>query len=146
MLIALLENDQILKVDQLQNLYPGYQFPDSGPDSLWLAERSLRLVNTSLPHDPATQRLDTVLPYITDNIVYNVVVTQMSEYEIQLATEAQATVIREKRNQLLLASDWTQLLDSPVDQTVWASYRQQLRDISLQENFPWVVTWPEPPF
>lgn len=36
--------------------------------------------------------------------------------------------MRIRRNALLVASDWTQLLDVPVDQTAWATYRQALRD------------------
>jgi hypothetical protein len=41
--------------------------------------------------------------------------------------------IREKRNGLLFASDWTQTLDAPLTaekKAEWAAYRQQLRDIT----------------
>lgn len=51
-----------------------------------------------------------------------------------------------KRNQLLIASDWTQLPDVPqITKDMWTSYRQQLRDISNQPGFPEQVTWPQPP-
>lgn len=36
--------------------------------------------------------------------------------------------LRHRRNELLDESDWTQVLDSPVDREAWAEYRQQLRD------------------
>lgn len=36
--------------------------------------------------------------------------------------------LRNKRNQLLAESDWTQVDDSPVDKRAWAAYRQELRD------------------
>jgi hypothetical protein len=50
-----------------------------------------------------------------------------------------------ERNQLLRDSDWTQLPDTPGDKAAWAAYRQQLRDISLQPEYPYQVTWPEAP-
>lgn len=52
---------------------------------------------------------------------------------------------RQERNTLLAASDWTQVADAPVDQAAWATYRQDLRDITSQETFPNEVTWPVPP-
>ena len=56
-----------------------------------------------------------------------------------------AAKVREQRNKLLAASDWTQLADAPVDKAVWATYRQALRDIPSQAGFPWEVTWPTKP-
>ncbi len=53
--------------------------------------------------------------------------------------------IRAIRNQKLLECDWTQVADSPVDILLWKTYRQQLRDISNQPEFPWVVEWPIAP-
>lgn len=53
--------------------------------------------------------------------------------------------IRNKRNYLLDKSDWTQVDDSPVDKIAWATYRQQLRDITLQTGFPTDVVWPTAP-
>lgn len=53
-----------------------------------------------------------------------------------------------KRNQLLLDSDWTQLPNNPLtpeQQTAWATYRQQLRDITSQPGYPTNVVWPVQP-
>jgi hypothetical protein len=36
------------------------------------------------------------------------------------------------RNAKLAQSDWTQLPDTPVDKTSWATYRQALRDLPAQ--------------
>jgi hypothetical protein len=61
---------------------------------------------------------------------------------------AQAERIRTDRNQRLAASDWTQVPDAVnagISIDAWASYRQQLRDVTAQPGFPWDVTWPEPP-
>ena len=52
---------------------------------------------------------------------------------------------RDKRNLLLLESDWSQLPDSPVDASVWATYRQELRDLPSQEGFPDTIVWPVKP-
>jgi len=55
------------------------------------------------------------------------------------------TPIRQQRNALLAASDWTQVADAPVDQAAWAAYRQSLRDITQQSGFPDEVAWPTMP-
>jgi len=52
---------------------------------------------------------------------------------------------RNKRNQLLTATDWTQIADAPVDKAAWATYRQALRDIPQQEGFPDNIIWPTQP-
>lgn len=52
---------------------------------------------------------------------------------------------REHRDELLAASDWTQVSDAPVDQAAWATYRQALRDIPEQEGFPSEIAWPAKP-
>lgn len=56
--------------------------------------------------------------------------------------------IKRNRNSLLLSSDWTQLPNNPLTlevQTLWATYRQQIRDITLQPSYPTNVLWPTPP-
>jgi hypothetical protein len=57
----------------------------------------------------------------------------------------QATSVRNQRTQLLKDCDWTQIADSTADKTAWATYRQQLRDITGQAGFPWTITWPDAP-
>lgn len=54
--------------------------------------------------------------------------------------------IKKKRNALLLESDWTQVLDSPLSaekKAEWAVYRQALRDITNQD--PNLVVFPDKP-
>lgn len=62
--------------------------------------------------------------------------------KLQAAEDKEA---RAKRNQLLAASDWTQVFDAPVDRTAWAVYRQELRDITSQAGFPKTINWPVAP-
>lgn len=56
-----------------------------------------------------------------------------------------AETVRQNRNNLLTASDWTQIADSPVNKEAWATYRQALRDVPAQAGFPWNIDWPEKP-
>ena len=52
------------------------------------------------------------------------------------------------RSNLLSGCDWTQTADSPLSdekKAQWAEYRQKLRDITKQENWPNAPEWPLPP-
>jgi hypothetical protein len=57
----------------------------------------------------------------------------------------QAASVRRQRTEKLNDCDWTQIADSTADKTAWATYRQQLRDITGQTGFPWTITWPDAP-
>lgn len=59
--------------------------------------------------------------------------------------EALAAQVRSQRDGLLKESDWTQVADAPVNQTAWAAYRQELRDITDQDGFPVDINWPVKP-
>jgi hypothetical protein len=53
-----------------------------------------------------------------------------------------------KRQRLLYASDWTQIPNGPLtaeQQTAWATYRQELRDVPQQSGYPYNVVWPVAP-
>jgi len=53
--------------------------------------------------------------------------------------------VKSQRNQLLSASDWTQLPDVPLaTKDAWATYRQALRDITNQPD-PFTIQWPAQP-
>jgi Phage tail assembly chaperone protein len=60
--------------------------------------------------------------------------------------DAQAAVVKGRRNVLLIATDWTQLPDAPItNKDAWAQYRQALRDITTQSGYPVNVVWPTSP-
>ena len=69
----------------------------------------------------------------------------MKHSQAELESIVQSANARKRRNKLLSASDWTQVIDAPVDQAAWATYRQALRDISAQAGFPATVVWPTQP-
>jgi hypothetical protein len=57
------------------------------------------------------------------------------------------SIVRCGRNEKLSASDWTDTLSARARLgeerfTTWQTYRQALRDITLQED-PYAVIWPE---
>lgn len=51
-----------------------------------------------------------------------------------------------RRYSLLVASDFSQLPDVPIEnKEAWSIYRQQLRDITEQPGYPTQVVWPVAP-
>lgn len=68
--------------------------------------------------------------------------TEQQKYDVAAAQ------IKKKRNILLYESDWTQIPNNPLtteQQQEWASYRQQLRDITNQPGYPYDIVFPTPP-
>lgn len=61
------------------------------------------------------------------------------------ANDRKAVEVRAERNIKLSETDWTQIADATADKQAWATYRQALRNISTQAEFPNNVTWPTQP-
>jgi hypothetical protein len=56
--------------------------------------------------------------------------------------------VRNDRNSGLSQCDWTQMPDTQLSaeqKSAWGAYRQALRDVPAQSNFPWEVVWPAKP-
>ena len=68
----------------------------------------------------------------------------IDEWVSEVIASALST-IRNIRNGLLSACDWTQMPDAPVNAKAWAKYRQELRDLPATITDPNSVEWPEPP-
>ena len=84
-------------------------------------------------------------PFPVGSTYEGVVVHSVSSVVDDTPTDEEIYAARQERNALLVASDWTQVADAPVDQAAWAAYRQELRDVTSQETFPSEVTWPVAP-
>lgn len=69
------------------------------------------------------------------------IIAEMESVKLGLPWET----LRNQRNLLLAACDWTQLPDAPVDAVVWADYRQQLRDLPQNTIDPNNPVWPTEP-
>lgn len=62
--------------------------------------------------------------------------------------EVRVTEAKAERYARLLACDWVvaKALEAKTDiPAEWQKYRQDLRDITLQEGFPTTINWPLPP-
>lgn len=70
--------------------------------------------------------------------------------EIAAELEDKKSLMRDKRRRKLILSDWTQLSDSPLNDSKkaeWVTYRQALRDLTKHTNWPNLEEsdWPELP-
>ena len=132
-------------IPQLRASHPNVSFPANLTNEL-LAEWGMYVVTpTPMPND-YTKNISEGTPTLIDGVYYKSWnQTSATEEEISYRLENQWELIRIERNQLLAECDWTQLSD--VSQTIkdlWTIYRQQLRDITNQQN-PFNIEWPVKP-
>jgi len=132
-------------IKELREAYPNVSLPAELSDEM-LADWDVYVVTpTTMPND-YTKNITEGTPVLTDGVYYqNWIQINASESEINYRLENQWEEIRLIRNELLKESDWTQLSD--VSQTIkdlWTVYRQELRNITNQEN-PFNIEWPVKP-
>jgi|LakMenEpi03Aug12_release.lakeMendotaPanAssembly.Ray.scaffolds.fasta_scaffold262137_4 ribosomal protein S18 acetylase RimI-like enzyme len=66
----------------------------------------------------------------------------------QLLFDEAASKVKQERQQLLATTDWTDTVSASTrleNYNAWQFYRQQLRDITTQEGYPFNVIWPTQP-
>ena len=97
--------------------------------------------------DPLTQRIETSAApsFIGDKWVLTRKIEEQTSQQIVDNLANKSAQVRALRNKRLVASDWTQIADAPIDKDLWAKYRQALRDVTEQSGFPWSVEWPVAP-
>ena len=147
MLIAKVEDGQVINVSDYRDMFPNTSFPASGPDAEFLEANSCMTVTVWKAYDQLTEKLVSVVPYIESNTVYTIDVEPLTPEEIASNTESQWSKIRSQRDTLLAACDWTQLPDVPLDteqKQDWVVYRQALRDVTSQAD-PYNIEWPVAP-
>lgn len=144
MKIAIIQDNQIIQHGEHIVLFPNVSFPINHIDSEWLTENNAVLVN-SYKTTSDDEKLLFVEPYLDGSEVYDVQVVQKNQTDLDTEIAQTADIARYGRNSLLKDSDWTQTPDAPVDKSAWLVYRQALRDITLQEGFPFNIFWPEKP-
>lgn len=123
-------------------------FSANGPNDQFLEDMGYVKVNTFKQHNTDIEKLVSCEPYLEDGWVYTVRVETKTEEELSIEREILGNKIRIQRNNLLSQSDWTQLNDTPLSDSKkqeWSLYRQALRDITLQEEFPHNIVWPISP-
>jgi hypothetical protein len=149
---ALIQNGSVVKypytIDELKQSSPNTSFPTALPPERLADYGVFTVVSTGAQYDQRTQVAESAgCAYNADRQRWETAwsVRDKTADEMQADTAAEATKVRAQRNQKLAESDWTQVLDAPVDKAAWATYRQALRDITAQPGFPWTVTWPNEP-
>lgn len=98
-------------------------------------------------YDPVREACIEVTPIFTDRWEQSWNIKPLTDSEIEANIETRWTEIRSERDSLLSKCDWTQLPDVPFveeDKQKWAIYRQELRDITSQED-PFNIVWPTNP-
>ena len=136
-----LANSELVIKDHTE-WFPDTSFGDRGPSLDWIAEEGYYVISVWKPYDHATEKLVSAAPHLYDGMCCLVDVEPLTAEESQARIDTQWNAIRSQRNEMLKDTDWTQLADSPVDKTVWATYRQELRDITNQPD-PFNITWPK---
>lgn len=90
---------------------------------------------------------DPITPGVLDVLTREIYEAARSA-EMARRIERKKSEVRGFRGELLVRSDWTQLVDAPLTEdqkTEWRTYRQALRDVTGQAGFPESVVWPAAP-
>lgn len=119
-----------------KDMFPQVSFSATGPSNEFLEEQGAYKVNMFIPHNRETQKLVPAEPYINNGWAYTVQVADKTAEDIAAEVNTKAAQLRRQRDIALMNSDWTQVLDAPVDRTAWAAYRQALRNLPQDPNFP----------
>lgn len=150
MLIAKVENNQVIELGDYRDLLPHVSHPVSGPDFGYLNSIGWYEVSIFKSYDRQTQKLTTVAPYFEDNFVYTVIVEELTGDELLSIVNNKALEIRNIRNNILSqevdkinAIRWEAMTEEKRQE--WRVYRQALLDIPAQETFPLEVVWPTQP-
>ena len=124
---------------QLRRDNPNVSFPKDIPAETLASFGVYPVKRTDPPeHNPLTQIVHVIDPVQTEG-------DWVQQWEtLDLPKDQAAENIRAERNRLLSETDWMALSDNTITQE-WADYRQALRDITVQEGFPYSVEWPTKP-
>ena len=133
-------------ISQLRRDEYNVSFPLNPTDEVLEGFGMYKVNQTPKPND-YTKTITEGTPQLVDGVyiqVWNEV--NATEEEIQNKIELKWDEIRALRNELLLECDWRVLPDSPVGDTLndWIQYRQELRNITSQEN-PFNIVCPIQP-
>jgi hypothetical protein len=121
-------------------------FPETISDST-LEEYGVYKVEVTPKPTDYTKNVSEGTPVLIDGVYYqNWIETDATEDEINAKIIQKWAEIREHRTELLKECDWVVLSDTPMSASIenWKTYRQELRDVTSQEN-PFNILWPNQP-
>lgn len=131
--------------------YPNTSFPEINSlyqnDELLKAFNVFRVIDQPIPeYNKTTQTYVEIEPEFVNSLwCRKWLIKELSDLEKSEIRRNEAQTVISQRNALLASSDWTQLSDVSIDKEAWSSYRQKLRDISNQADYPFNVQWPSAP-
>jgi hypothetical protein len=147
-MLVKVENDTIVdrsySISKLKAENPNTSFPSKITESTLNSYNAYSVVGVGKPsYDANIQKL------ALDVSLVDGVWTQVWSI-LPLSEDKCAANLRVKRDKLLADTDWTQMNDSPLsneDKTAWATYRQELRDVSDLDTWPNLADedWPVEP-
>jgi hypothetical protein len=116
--------------------FQNISFPKTLTDELLSDYGIFKVIPTPKPTYDYTKNVSIGTPQNIDGDwtqIWNVTDATIEEIDERISDKWEE--VRLERNRLLSESDWTQLPDSPLlDVDGWKVYRQDLRDVTLQQN------------
>jgi hypothetical protein len=127
------------KVSHYKQAFSNVSFPASGPSDAFLSAHQAYKVSLFREHDRATQKLVPCDPVVENGFAFIVAVADKTAEEIAADVASKAAQVRAARDRALQACDWRVIraaeTGEPLDQE-WAEYRQALRDLPSNPDFP----------
>lgn len=146
---AKLNNGQVERypytIGQLRKDHRNVSFPKVMTDDVLAQFNMVKVAPTERPAEDHTKNFTVTAAQVGGSWVEKWVSTSATQDEITERTTNKAAQVRAERDQLLAATDYTQLADAPGDATAWATYREALRNLPSRSGFPWTMTWPTKP-
>lgn len=132
----------------LEGRFPDLKFP-LDTNNIPVPEGYVRVEPSELPEESVFHKVVEGMPVLEGGLwkqTWIQVPLTQEELEVQKARITQRLLGH--RRAALKESDWTQLPDVPLSEEVkqlWRVYRQALRDLPSQPNFPLDIAVPQPP-
>jgi hypothetical protein len=141
--------DYPFNLDILRTLYPNTSFPEN-LSTMSLSDYDVFKVNEV--EKPSNENFTKIVTESTPDLIGDIyfqvwIIEEAPQPYIDFHKDLKWSEVRTIRNQYLSDCDWTQLSDSPLtieQKTAWAEYRQELRDVTLQED-PFNIVFPTKP-
>lgn len=133
-------------IDQLRHDNPTVSFPNDLKDlSPWNA---FPVEIAELPkYDTKTHKVSDDTPsieYANGKWIAHRKIVEKTDQEVVNEMQRLIENIKRERNRRLAETDWMGLSDYQMSDA-WKQYRQDLRDITKQSEFPYNVQWPKTP-
>jgi len=122
-------------------------FPENIDDNLLLQYNVFPVFDLPYNEDYTKNYIEGKPVLVNNKYYQNWIITEASSEEIENRINIKWSAIRNQRNIYLQECDWTQLPDSPLSNSKkieWSIYRQQLRDVTSQQD-PFNIVWPIKP-